>query len=63
MKMTKNNIVKIGGKTFEKCGNEYLRIHDEKYCGKKTVYGRCGVCGKLVSRQWQRYHRSIHINE
>lgn len=35
MKMTKNNIVKIGGKTFEKCGNEYLRIHDEKYCGKK----------------------------
>ncbi len=52
--------IKENGKTFEGIEPNFTRVHDEIYCGKHTIYRRCGVCGKLVSRQWQQYHNTIH---
>ena len=56
-------IIKENGKTFE--GNEpyWIRIHDEKWEGKRTTYTRCNICGKLVGRQGRDYHKGKHVSE
>lgn len=53
-------ILKENGKTFQGTEPDFTRIPDENYCGKRTRYRRCEVCKKLVSRQWQQYHRTLH---
>lgn len=59
--MAKNIIVE-NGKTFDKVGGYYMRVHDKNYQGKRTTYRRCNVCKKLIGKQWEQYHRSIHGN-
>lgn len=57
------NIVKRDGKTFVKLGSEYVRVHDENYTGKHTVYFECGECGKLVGHQHWKHHNYQHVYE
>lgn len=56
----KDGVVKIDGKTFYKSGNSYTRMQDENYNGKRTEYRKCPICKKLVSRQWQSHHNTLH---
>ena len=53
------NYIEEDGKLFYKTGDYYTRLCDANYSGKQTNYNRCEKCGKLVSRQWQQYHRSL----
>ncbi len=52
--------MKENGKTFEGIEPNFTRIHDDNYSGKRTRYKRCGICKRLVSRQWQQYHNTVH---
>lgn len=61
--MAENGVVKIDGKTFYRVGTTYTRMKDRNYDGKRTVYNKCSNCGKLISRQWQSYHRSFCNNK
>jgi hypothetical protein len=56
-------IIKENGKTFEGKEPYFIRIHDDKWDGKRTTYTRCSICKKLVSRQGRDYHRMVHIKE
>lgn len=57
------DIVKRDGKTFEKWGSEFVRVHDENYTGKRTVYFECKECCKLVGHQHWNHHSYKHIHE
>ena len=52
--------MKENGKTFEGTEPDFERVHDENYSGKRIRYKRCDICKKLVSRQWQQYHNTLH---
>lgn len=54
--------MKENGKTFQGTEPNFERVHDENYSGKLIRYKRCDVCKKLVSRQWQQYHNTLHEN-
>ena len=60
-----SEIIRIveNGKTFEGQEPYFTRVWDHNWCGKHTTYTRCNICGKLVSRQWRSYHKSVHIDE